>query len=103
MASLGGNVLVRGLGMPEFLRWSSQRRALVVPRAGETDEQARERAAAEMVPLMLSMAVMLDDGLPVFSAAEWAAYGARHPEECTTLFQAAVRLSGQDPDAEKKT
>lgn len=100
---LGGSVLVRGLTMPEFLRWSAQRRALLEPRAGESAEDAQQRASAEMVPLILSMAVVLDDGDPVYTAAQWSAFGARHPEEATVLFQAAVRLSGQDPQAEKKT
>jgi hypothetical protein len=102
-APLGGAVLVRGLDMPQMLRWSAERRRLLVPLAGETEDAARERAGANLVPLLLEMAVVLDDGMPAYTAAQWGALGARHPGDVMQLFSAALRLAGQDADTEKKT
>ena len=53
--------------------------------------------------VLLALSVVLDDGLPVYSPAQWAAFGAKHAEDATALFQAAARLSGQDAETEKKT
>lgn len=100
--ALGGSLIVRGLDMPGMLHWSAERRRLAEPQAGEDEEAARHRAGAQLIPLLLSLAVHLEDG-PAYTAAQWAAIGARHPEDAMRLFQAALRLSGQDPDAEKKT
>lgn len=102
-AALGGDVIVRGLDLPQLMQWSAEKRRLSVPRDGETEAEAQERAGARLVPLLLSMAVLLDDGLPAYTAAQWAAFGVRHPETVVALFQAATRLSGQDAEAEKKT
>jgi hypothetical protein len=103
VAPLGGSVIVRGLSMPQMLQWSAERRRLLTPLDGESEEAAKERAGAYLVPLLLSMCVVLDDGLPVYTSAQWAAWGVSNPGEVMTLFQAAVRLSGQDADEEKKT
>lgn len=102
VAGLPGSVLVRGLDMPQLLAFGAARRRISEPREGETPEQAADRAGGELVPLLLSMCVVLDDGLPVYSAAQWAAFGARHADSAITLFNAAVRLGGQDVEAEKK-
>lgn len=99
---LPGPVLVRGLDMPQMLQFSAARTRLETPQPGETEADARERASGHLVPLLLSLCVVLDDGLPVFSAAQWSAFGARHPEDVITLFNVAVRLGGQDADGEKK-
>ena len=99
---LGGSLLVRGLDMPGMLRWSADRRRLAQPLEGEDEEAARQRAGAQLIPALLHLAVHLDDG-PAYTAAEWAALGAKHPEDVMRLFSAALRLSGQDVAAEKKT
>lgn len=100
--ALGGSVIVKGLDMPGMLHWSAQRRQLAQPQAGEDDETARQRAGAQLIPLLLSLAVHLEDG-PAYTAAQWAALGTRHPEDTMRLFGVALRLSGHDADAEKKT
>lgn len=99
---LGGNVNVRGMDMPQMLTFTAARRRLSEPKPGETQAQAAERAGGEMVPLVLSMCVLAGDGLPVYSVAQWAAFGAQHPERVLSLFEVAIRLSGQAPEAEKK-
>ena len=103
VAPLGGSVIVRGLSMPQMLQWSAERRRLLEPRESESEAAAKERAGAHLVPLLLSHTVVLEDGLPVFTAEQWAAWGVKYPGEVMALFQAAVRLSGQDVEAEKKT
>ena len=103
VAPLGGAVIVRGLGMPELMRFVAERRRLQLPRDGETEAQALARGSVELVPFLLGMAVVLDDGEPVMGTASWAAFGAKHPDDAVRLFQAAMRLSGQDAEAEKKS
>lgn len=101
--ALGGAVRVRGMSMPQFLHYAAARRRLALPLAGEDEAAAAERANAELVPLLLHMCVVLDDGLPAYSAAEWGVLGVRHVEAVLDLFSRAMRLSGQDAEAEKKT
>lgn len=99
---LGGTVSVRGMDMPQMLAFTSARRRLSTPVDGETPAQAAERASGELLPLVLSMCVLADDGLPVYTRAQWAVFGVQHPERALALWQVAIRLSGQAPDAEKK-
>jgi len=101
--AIGGQVLVRGMSLPQVLAFTAARRAANAPADGETEAQAADRASGTLVPLLLHTCVVLDDGLPVYSQAEWAAFAVRHPQATLELWQAAIRLSGQDPEAEKKT
>ena len=100
--AIGGTVLVRGMSMPQLLAFSAARRRALEPVEGETPDQAAERASGELVPLLLAATVVLDDGLPVYTAAQWAAFGSVHPAATLDLWRVAVRLSGQDQAAEKK-
>jgi hypothetical protein len=100
---IGGEVTVRGMDMPLMLAFAAERRRLGTPLAGEAQEHANERAAGALVPMVLHGCVVLDDGASVYSLAEWGAFGALHPDEAMDLFQRAMRLSGQNTDAEKKT
>jgi hypothetical protein len=100
---IGGEVTVRGMDMPLMLAFAAERRRLGVLREGETQAMASERAAGPLVPMVLHGCVVLDDGASVYTLAEWGAFGALHPAEAMDLFQRAMRLSGQDTDAEKKT
>jgi hypothetical protein len=101
--ALGGEVIVRGMDMEQQLRFSSMRRRLVQPQEGETADQAAERAGGPLVPLALSWCVVLADGQPAYSEAEWRIIGAMHPGEAISLFNATMRLSGQNTQAEKKS
>ena len=101
--AIGGAVLVRGMSLPQVLEFSAARRVASTPADGETEAQAADRASGTLVPLLLHTCVVLDDGLPVYSQAEWAAFAVRHPQPTLALWQAAIRLSGQDAEAEKKT
>ena len=100
---VGGTVLVQGMNMPQLLEFTAARRRLQEPREGETPEQAQQRASGELLTLVLGMCVLAADGKPVYSPAEWGAFGAQHPERAVALWDAAIRLSGQQPEDEKKT
>lgn len=100
---IGGSVTVQGMNMPQLLEFTSARRRLQAPRPGETEEQAVQRASGELLTLVLGMCVLAADGMPVYSPAEWGAFGALYPERAVALWDTAIRLSGQQPEAEKKT
>ncbi len=100
---LGGSVVVRGMDMAQMLAFTAMRRRLTTPRDDETGTQAAERASGELLAQMLHSCVLADDGLPVYSAAQWAAFGATHPDRVVALWDVATRLSGQQPAQEKKT
>jgi hypothetical protein len=101
--AFGGDVLVRGMDITEMLRFMAAKRRLATPLEGETEIAADERSVAQSVPFALSMVVLADDGLPLYTEAQWRTWGARHASVVLELFSVAMRLSGNDPGAEKKT
>lgn len=99
---IGGEVTVRGMDLPTHMAFQAERRRLTRPRDGETEDDAKTRAGAPLAALVLEACVLAGDGLPVYTRAEWGAFGVRHPEVMTRLWEAAIRLSGHDAAAEKK-
>jgi hypothetical protein len=100
---LGGDVLVCGFDMPQLLRFMAAKRRLSEKLDGENQDQAEERAVAEVVPFALHLLVLADDGLPLYTEAQWRIWGARNGAAALELFAVAMRLSGNDKDTEKKT
>lgn len=100
--ALGGEVIVRGLLLSERLALSSQQARLFQPQAEETQEDADARAGVAMVPVTLARCVLASDNKPVWSEAEWEAFGAVHTADAVLLFNTAVRLSGQSLEASTK-
>lgn len=98
LPSLGGTVWVQGMDVRQLLAFTAARRRAQAQRDGETEDDAAERAGGELVPLLLATCVLADDGLPVYTAAQWAAWMVRNGGEAAPLWQAALRLSGQDPN-----
>ncbi len=88
VAELGGDVVVRGLLFSERLALFS--------RIGDDG-----KAFAE-IPQLLAMTVIDAEDAPVFSAAEWEQFGAKHMETLLHLFAVAKRLSGLDAEAAAK-
>jgi hypothetical protein len=82
--SLGGEVAVRGLLLRDRLALS----------VGE------DRFA--QVGALLAATVIDGDGEPIFSAAEWEAFGASHFDDALRLFAVAQRLSGLSVEDSKK-
>ena len=86
--ALGGDVIVRGLLLGERL-------ALF----------ANLRQAASTyghVSTVLAATVIDDDGLPLFSAAEWEVFGGSHFSQVLDIFLVAQRLSGLDAEVIEK-
>ncbi len=88
VAELGGEVVVRGLLF-------SERLALFSRVGGDG------KAYAE-IPELLALTVLDADDAPVFTAAEWEQFGAKHMEAMLRLFGIAKRLSGLDAEAAAK-
>lgn len=102
MESQGGEVVVRGLGLDELLGLSGIQGALRAPLQGETQDDARARVGGVMVAKTLHLGVVLADGKPMWSEAEWNAHGSSHLVECMTLFNRINQLSGTDTAAAAK-
>lgn len=99
--AVGGDVIVQGLDLPGLLEYRALVRQVGKPADGEDAGAAAERAAAATVPWLLARCVLADDGLPVYTAEQWAAFAVAHMAEAGTLFAAASRLSGQGDDEKK--
>jgi hypothetical protein len=100
--ALGGEVIVRGLLLSERLALSALNSQLSQPLDGEDKALANARAGAQMVAHTLAKVVLLADGLPVYSAAEWDAFGAAQSGVVLDLYRHSRRLNGLDAgDIEK--
>lgn len=85
---LGGDVMVRGMTL-------SQRLSLNSNEAGEVTKN---------IPRALSYCVLADDGLPVYSEAEWETVGIENMGLCIRLFTIASQLSAlTEAEVEKKS
>ncbi len=100
--AIGGEVIVRGLLMSEQMAITAQIMQASAPRDGESEEAARIRARSERVAQTLARTVVLDDGKPLWSVAEWDVFGCREPAAALELFRVAQRLNGQDDEATAK-
>jgi|GEM_PF-1023681 hypothetical protein len=97
---LGGSVQVRGMDMAQLLRFLAEQRAAEKRAAAYEDADLRAAAMnAELLPLLLGMCVLAADGLPVYAAPQWQAFMRRHASAAFSLFEAAMRLSGQTSEA----
>jgi len=102
MESQGGDVVVRGLGLDELLGLSGVQGLLREPLEGESQEDAHARAGALMVAKTLHLGVVLADGKPMWTEAEWNAHGSGHLVECMELFNKINQLSGKETAAAVK-
>lgn len=96
--AIGGAVVVRGMDLPQLVRFRAMQRKVSAPMDGESDVAASERASGDLLPMVLEMCVVLDDGLPVYSAAQWGVFAVQHMTAAMELWEIAVRLSGQGQD-----
>lgn len=99
---LGGAVVVHGLMLRDRLQLAEESRASNQPQPGETPDQANARVGASTVGRVLSMTVRLADGTPLYTEDQWNQFGAVHYDAAIRLFNAAMRLSGQDKVHEAK-
>ena len=87
--SMGGELVVRGLLF-------SERMALFA----EAGEGAQVMA---YVPRLLAVTVLDADAKPVFTAEEWEVFGTGNEADMLALMQVALRLSGLQGEAVKKS
>jgi len=99
--ALGGDVVVRGMLMAERMGidqiLAGKRKAL---RADAT--VGAYVSGYEVLPQVLSICVLADDGKALWTEAQWQAFGGSHLEEATALFNVAWRLSGYDQEGDSK-
>jgi len=91
--ALGGEVAVLELDLGARLEFES---ALAASR------KSGKSLVSAMVPQLLALCVVGDDGEPLFTVKQWQAFGARHRDTAIELFNAAMRLSGFDAEANAK-
>lgn len=87
--SMGGEVIVRGLLFSE--------RMALFAEAGEGAQ------IMVYVPRLLAMTVIDAEAKPIFSADEWEVFGVGQEAEMLALMQVALRLSGLQGEAVKKS
>lgn len=102
-APFGGDVTVRGMDLPQWLAFEDARSMLREPLEGETPHQHDARRMNKLLPLVLSMCVVADDGEPIYSEDDWRIWCGQNIAEGYVLFAAATGLSGTDTAAQKKT
>ncbi len=99
---LGGDVIVRGLLLSERMRHDSLNTEAQKPLEGETEQQAKARAGAAVLPRTLHCCVVDEEGAPLMSAQEWDEFGGTNTAAAFLLFNTAMRLSGQNLEAVEK-
>lgn len=85
LESLGGEVTVRGVTLSERLD---------ISRRSEVETYS-------IISRTLAVSVEADDGLPLFTEAQWEAFGAGNLEACVDLFNVSRRLSGMGSEGEE--
>jgi hypothetical protein len=93
--ALGGEVAVVEMGLADRLDFED---AL----ASSKGAAGKRTGIDTLLPLLLAACVRDDEGEPVFDAAKWRIFGARHRNEAIGLFNVAFRLSGFDGDENAK-
>lgn len=88
----GTEVKVRALRLTE--RLAVRRQA--------SDTKATEDTLLLMVPKLLAMSVVDEDGKPLMSADQWDDYGSAHPRTAFDLFNKASELSGFSSEGAEK-
>jgi hypothetical protein len=92
--SLGGDVLVRGRMLGQSLYLAQLRAGVSAKLDGENDDEAAMRAGAEYASAVLACQVLAADEKPLMTAQQWATWGGSHALEFNTLYDAAMRVSG---------
>ena len=90
----GSVAFVRALRLTERLQIRRQ--------VGELAGSSTEGALVLMIPRLLAIAVVDEDGKALMSAYEWDDYGAAHAGLALELFNTASELSGFSSEAAEK-
>ena len=95
VASLGGDLIVRGLLLTERLSVQSKITAL-------QQDAGSAGGVHALLPMLLALCVLDADGVPLWTQDQWQAFGAQQQNEAIALFNAAWRLSGFNQAEEEK-
>lgn len=98
---IGGEVIVRGMSLPQLMQFAALQRRAFEPRDDEVPEETHARAAVELMPFLLHHTVLADDLQPVYSKAEWVTFCSAHVQASQRLWRAAMALSGQPTTAQE--
>ena len=82
--ALGGDVIVTELMLDGRLDFEA------------TLRDSKRTSVHAMVPHLLAVAVVLEDGEPLYSVQQWRSFGAKNRDVTIDLFNVAMRLSGFD-------
>ena len=93
--ALGGEVAVVELDLGARLAFED---ALVATRKRGQDGDL----VGDLVPQLLAVSVVGEEGVPLLDVKQWRVFGGRHPAVAVELFNAAMRLSGLDGAEHKK-
>jgi hypothetical protein len=99
---LGGDVIVRGMLLSDRMEQQALAAAMADARDGETKDQALHRTGREIVFFTLSRCVVLEDDLPMWTAAEWDRFGGKHTTAALSLYRKARQLCGYDEEQNEK-
>lgn len=96
--ALGGEVVVRGLLLTERLaleaRIASAREQLIKAQSSGNATVGVQTVGEIAVPALLTACVLDVHGEPLWTEAQWQAFGCRHQGQALALFNVAWRLSG---------
>ena len=87
VAAIGGEVVVRGLLLTEYLRMKNRI-------AQANADHSAEDGVYAILPPLLATCVLDASGQPLWTEDEWQAFGAKEPGQALELFNVAARLSG---------
>ena len=94
MPGLEGEVIVCGLRLTDRLGLQNRMAA-----RRHSDDEAD---VYDMVPELLSLAVIDAEAEPLFTREQWENYGSDHAAEVLTVFAVAMRLSGFSKEEDEK-
>lgn len=98
VASLGGDVIVRGLLLSEQLALAFAVHQASTSAAGEDAQKAGRIARSKRITEVLALAVVLADDKPMWTPGQWDNFGAQHPADVLALYRVAERLNGEDAE-----
>jgi len=90
--ALGGEVVVRGLLLTEYL--DLQASVVAAAPKKSLDGESERSGVHAVLPVLLAMTVLDADEKPVFTQQQWQVFGAKHANQAIALFNVAWRISG---------
>lgn len=100
--ALGGDVIVRALTLTDRMAVAQLLAPIYAQLGDESDTDVRARVGAAAAAQYLSRTVVLEDGQPLYTAAEWEHVGGKHTDTVMALYRVVKRMNGLDAEAVQK-